>query len=63
MHNILSIFCRKRDKLVGFAFKQLEKNFPHSAKGLAALKKFYSWATNHEEEFNLLKDIVKSLKV
>eukprot|EP00095_Tigriopus_kingsejongensis_P004199 maker-scaffold208_size258758-snap-gene-1.28 protein:Tk04199 transcript:maker-scaffold208_size258758-snap-gene-1.28-mRNA-1 annotation:"calpain-b-like isoform x14" len=47
----------KRDKIVGFAFKKLEQNFPQHAKGLKALKNFYNWATDSESEFDLLKTI------
>ena len=45
--------CRK-----GFAMKQLEKNFP---RGIKHLKDFYNWTMNPEDEYNLLKNIVKSL--
>ena len=47
--------------MAGYAFKKLEKTFPNTAKGLTALKRFYSWATDKESEFALLKDIVVSM--
>ena len=53
---------RKRDKLVGFAFKKLEQNFPQHAKGLKALKSFYNWATDRDSEFDLLNNIIGSMK-
>jgi len=51
-------FFRKQGKIAGFAMKQLEKNFPKGTKGL---KMFYSWATSSDEEFNLLRNIIKSI--
>ncbi len=53
---------RKQNKVVGFAFRQLEKNFPQHAKGIQKLKNFYSWATDAEAEYDLLNSIVKSMK-
>ena len=44
--------------LSGFALRQLEKNFP---KGMKQLKDFYKWATTSEDEFNLLKTIMKTI--
>ena len=49
---------RKQNKMAGFALKQLEKNFPKQAK---QLKDFYNWSMNPDDEFNLLKNIMKSM--
>ena len=51
------LFYRKRKRATGFALKQFEKNFPKQAK---QLKDFYNWSTNSDEEFSLLKNIMKS---
>ncbi|XP_059096640.1 calpain-9-like isoform X3 [Tigriopus californicus] len=51
----------KRDKIVGFALKKLEQNFPQHTRGLRALQSFYNWATDRDSEFDLLKTIVKSI--
>ena len=51
------MFKKQQGKIAGFALKQLEKNFPKQGK---LLKDFYAWTTSSEDEFNLLKNIVKS---
>ena len=55
--NMFHLLYRKRKRATGFALKQFEKNFPKQAK---QLKDFYNWSTNSDEEFSLLKNIMKS---
>lgn len=53
-----SIFKKHQNKIAGFALKQLEKTFPKSAKHL---KDFYNWTTSSDEDYDLLRSIIKHL--
>ena len=60
--NLPCVFYSKRDKLIGYALKTLEDNFPQQSKGLKKLKDFYNWATDRDSEYDLLQRIIKSAK-
>ena len=49
------------NKFIGMAMKTLEDNFPKQAKGLSKLTDFYGWSSNKDQEYDLLKNIVRQI--
>jgi len=53
---------KKRDQLADFAIGQIEKRCPKTGSFLAKLREWYSFPNDRDQEKNLLKIIVDSIR-